>query len=433
MKLRVLAASLLLTACSGPPWYMGHPLDGKPSVPESRARLSFRQQRAEATRARAAGQPVLELRALLALDEAQRLEDDQRARLVELLERRAHVFHALARPIAESRDLERIARLVPARGAGLLGEREAAARAAGDAWLAVDARTEAGAAYELAGTLGAPDLDIRLRALWGHPPTTETPLAELRFAIASLPLRAVGPFASVYVARGGADRATLTRALAAAHQERLDGLAARIERALAPSDADGGVVAEEQASGTADGGSDEDAAPARLFVPSNLDAWMLAGECLTARLLPLAAQEPWIVEDNLPRAIHWIDLALDEDATAPDTLALAATIYGHAHRFGGTERMLMELEYATPDRAVGLARGAEIWARVGRPRESCVQWIRAARWRDDAEDPTWREAIACARKDPGAGDWKEIRGYVIARARPERRAAVAAALDAPSP
>ena len=110
-------------------------------------------------------------------------------------------------------------------------------------------------------------------------------------------------------------------------------------------------------------------------------------------------------------------------------LELAALVFGRAARLGGTERMLMELVYATPDRAEGLARCAAVWERLGRAREACAQWMRAAKWRDDAEDPTWRKAISCARRDPGAGDWREIRGYVLSRARPERRAALAATLD----
>src|SRR4029077_12103914 len=104
----------------------------------------------------------------------------------------------------------------------------------------------------------------------------------------------------------------------------------------------------------------------------------------------------------------------------------------YARRFGGTERELMELAYYSPDRPAALARGAAIWARLGRARESCALWIRAARWRDDPEDPTWRRAVVCARLDPGAGDWREIRDYVLTRAPPERRAAIAAELD-PSP
>jgi hypothetical protein len=92
--------------------------------------------------------------------------------------------------------------------------------------------------------------------------------------------------------------------------------------------------------------------------------------------------------------------------------------------------MLMELAYYTPDRAAGLARGAVVWDRLGRTREGCAQWIRAARWRDDPEDPTWRNAVTCARRDPGAGDWRAIRQYVLDRAPPGRREAIAATLDA---
>ena len=95
--------------------------------------------------------------------------------------------------------------------------------------------------------------------------------------------------------------------------------------------------------------------------------------------------------------------------------------------------MLMELTFHTPDRAAGLARGAAVWDQLGRPREACAQWIRAARWRDQPSDPLWLQAISCARKDPGAGSWQEIRAYVLARARPEQRDVLAAALDGRPP
>jgi hypothetical protein len=171
-------------------------------------------------------------------------------------------------------------------------------------------------------------------------------------------------------------------------------------------------------------------APARL--PADVDAWVLGGPALSTRLLPLAAAFPAILDD-VRRAVRWADLLLEEDPSSPDVLELVATIFGRARRFGGTERMLLELAYHTPDRAGGLARGAAVWERVGRPREACAQWIRAARWRDEPEDPLWVKAITCARHDPGAGDWQEIRAYVLGRARPERRDAVAAALDGTPP
>jgi hypothetical protein len=164
-------------------------------------------------------------------------------------------------------------------------------------------------------------------------------------------------------------------------------------------------------------------------LPANLDTWALAGATVAARLLPLRDARPELLDD-VPRAVEWVNLLLREDPS-PRVLALAAFVFGRAGRYGGTERMLMELTYATPDRALGLARGAEIWERLGRGREACAQWIRAARWRDDPEDATWHRAVACARRDPGAGDWRQIREYVLARARPERRAELAASLDAP--
>jgi hypothetical protein len=160
-----------------------------------------------------------------------------------------------------------------------------------------------------------------------------------------------------------------------------------------------------------------------------LDAWMLAGVTVEARLFPLIGAHPEVLDD-VARAVTWVDLVLGEDETSPRVLALAAVVFGRAARFGGTERMLMELAYATPDRADGLARGAEIWEQLGRRREACAQWVRAARWRDEPEDPSWRQAIACTRRDPGVGDWREIRSYVLHRARPERRAALSATLDA---
>ena len=159
---------------------------------------------------------------------------------------------------------------------------------------------------------------------------------------------------------------------------------------------------------------------------------MLAGASLSARLLPLVAAFPSIL-DPQPRALAWAELLLGEDPTSPDVLEVVALIWGRAGRLGGTERMLMELTYHSPDRAAGLARGAAVWDRLGRTREACAQWIRAARWRDDPQDPVWRKAYACARRDPGAGDAQAIRDFVVSRARPERREALAAEIEGRPP
>ncbi len=337
-----------VAGCSAPPWQIGRPLNGKKSIPPTTALPTPAEARAAAARARAAGQPVLELAALAALEREWRLDAVLRAeptiaengRLAELLAARAAALHDLGRAVPESRDLEAVARLDPARGRKLLPERAAAAVAAGDAWKRIGARDDARATFALAAFLGGVTPDA--------PP-------------------AAGAWP-----------------------------------------------------------------PAPSQLPADVDGWVLAGPALSARLLPLAAAFPAILDD-VPRALRWAELLLDEDATSPDALELVATIFGRAGRFGGTERMLMELAYHTPDRAAGLARGAAVWERVGRPREACAQWIRAARWRDQPEDALWVKAITCARHDPGAGDWQEIRAYVLGRARPERRDVVAAALDGTPP
>jgi len=330
---------LLLAGCSLPPWQIGRPLNGHPSIPPNEARLTLREARETATRERAFGHPALELGALSSLAEAERLTDAERWRLCDLLAARAEIFRASGRAAPWSRDLETLARLDPARGDKLLVERAGAAAAAGDAWKAIGARDEAQAAFDRAARLGGVD-----RA-WSPGPLPPPP-------------------------------------------------------------------------------------PAMTALPSDPEGWVLAEPALSARLLPLAAAFPAIIDD-LPRALRWAEILLDEDPSSPDVLELVALVFGRAGRLGGTERMLMELAFHSPDRATGLARGAVVWDRLGRPREACAQWIRAARWRDDATDPNWRKAVACARKDPGAGDWREIRSYALSRARPEDRAALTAALDSP--
>jgi len=353
-RLALVAALTGLSACMWPPWRIGRPLDGKPSIPPETALPTPARARAAAAQARAAGEPVLELNALEALDreywQDARLRavptPAERARLAELLEARAAAFRALGRAVPESRDLENMARLDPARGRADLQLRAAAAAAAGDFWKSIHAIDDARAAFALAASLGGIEP--------GTPPhaATEEPL------------------------------------------------------------------------------------PSPLPPPAQLGAWVLATPALSTRVLPLAVAAPWVLDD-LARALLWADLLLDEDSSSPDVLALVAEIFGRARRFGGTERMLAELTFHTPDRASGLARGAEIWERVGRPREACAQWIRAARWRDQPHDagwaaqglPLWVKAVSCARRDPGAGDWQEIRSYVLDRAPAEERDQIAAALD----
>ena len=333
--------------CSAPPWQIGAPLDGRPSIPATEARLTPAEARQTAARARTTGEPVLELGALAALERSWRLDAVLRAkltvteesRLADLLLRRAAMFHILGRPIPESRDLEAAARLDPARGGKLLAERAVAAAAAGVCWKQIGALSEAREAFKLAARLGGAPPDA--------PPHKPAPLIPTN-------------------------------------------------------------------------------------VPLDIERWVLGGPTLSGRLLPLVAARPAILDD-VPRALRWADILLEEDPTSPEALELVALIFGRAGRFGGTDRMLTELTYFTPDRAAGLARGAAVWEQLGRPREACAQWIRAARWRDEPDDPLWLKAISCARKDPGAGSWQEIRAYVLLRARPEQREALAAALDGRPP
>jgi tetratricopeptide (TPR) repeat protein len=341
---RAFAWLALAVGCGAPPWQLGKPLDGRPSIPPDQAVVSPAQAAADAQKERAAGRRVLEISALEKLDTADALSAAARQRLAELLVARATEFHALGRAIPESADLETVARLDPTRGAKLGPARAVAAAAAGDAWKAIGARDEAQAAYMRAAALGG------------------------------VPAGDVG-----IVPRRGAVPAVI-------------------------------------------GGQP----------PADIDGYVFGGASLSARLLPLVAAFPSVL-DHQTRALFWAELLLAEDPTSPAVLELVAVIWGRAGRWGGTERMLMELVYHSPDRAAGIARGAAVWERIGRPREACAQWIRAARWRDDPEDPVWRKAYACARRDPGAGDAKAIRDYVLSRARPERRDLLAAALEGRPP
>ncbi|HXI59279.1 MAG TPA: hypothetical protein VNO55_24600, partial [Polyangia bacterium] len=161
---------------------------------------------------------------------------------------------------------------------------------------------------------------------------------------------------------------------------------------------------------------------------ADLDRWVLGGPSLSRRLLPLLAASPELLTPS-ERTRHWSALLLAEDPTSPDVEEVAALIDGLGARWGGVERKLTDMIFFTPDRFDGFLRAAAVWQRVGRPREACVDRVRAARWRDDPEDPTWRDAIACTRGDPGAGDWRAIRQYVLDRAPEDRRQALAALLD----
>jgi hypothetical protein len=452
----VLAGVVLATAagpvgCAGPPFYMGQPLDGTPSIPATTKAPSVPARRTAAAAARAAGQVVLELRALLALDDADRLQPPERARLVELLDRRAGELAEMERAVPAAGDLRRLARLDPARGVALRARAAVAERGAGDLWLAVGDRARAREAYERAHVLGAEAMEARLLAASGRTPPPELPDAALAAAVAELPARALPPFAAAYVARGGREPALLARALGAARDARDTALAARIAAELPVDEAPGaaptpvstpGLVLASAAAPDAVAAASRPstpspapapavappAGPATAPPPVDLDAWVLGSPSLSYRLLPLLRRRPDLLAAG-PRSRRWADLLLDEDPTSPDVLEAAALIDGLAGRLGGAERKLGDLVYFSPDRYAGMIRAARVWERAGEARAGCALWIRAARWRDDPEDPAWRRAVACTRRDPAAGDWRAIRQYVLDRAPAARRAALAAALD----
>ena len=93
----------------------------------------------------------------------------------------------------------------------------------------------------------------------------------------------------------------------------------------------------------------------------------------------------------------------------------------------------MELAYHSPDRAAGIARGAAVWERLGAAARGlrAVDPRRALARRPGGSGVA--QGVACARRDPGAGDAKAIRDYVISRARPERRDVLAAELEGRPP
>ncbi len=259
--------AIALGACAGggaarPPGRSARRSTASPSIPPTAARPTPAEARETAARARAAGQPVIELGALAALERSCRLDAVLRAK-----------------PTAP--EYERLADLLLARAAAFhdLGPRRSPRAAISRRWRASIRRAAAGSLPRARGRGGR-----RGRRLEGH----RRPRRRARR------VRAGGP-ALAACRPGAADTAT----------------AGACRRS-----------------------------PTHL--PADLERWVLGGPALSARLVPLAAAFPAILDD-VPRALRWADLLLDEDPSSPDVLELVAPIFGRAGRFGGTERMLMEL------------------------------------------------------------------------------------------
>jgi hypothetical protein len=468
-----------LGGCGIAPWSMGQPLNGRPSIPSTtQAPPSVAKLRVRARDERAVGHTVLELRALHAISDADRLTPDERARLASLLEQRATELMSMRRAVPACADLRLLEQLVPARARALASVHARAERDAGDDWLAVGDGKRAHAAYQIAAYLGADTIDIRLAAADGQALPSDLAPGVAERAILELPLRAVPAFATVYLNHrdGPLNRAALERARRAARQEKRSALVIRLDQALAQLDGPGAAgtpatpsasngelppsldtssnTSSNASSNTSSDVAWEQAAEALLDAPAAprasvsasasmsasmsaplaadpaaLERWVLGSASASFRLLPMLQRTPLLLAPD-PRGRAWGELLLQEDPTSPDVLEIAAVIDGLADRIGGAERKLTDLVYFTPDRYQGMVRAAQIWRRVGQARLSCVAWVRAARWQDDVDDPAWRHAIDCTRGDPGAGDWRAIRQYILDRAPAGRRDAIAAALDA---
>src|SRR5437763_13022810 len=109
----IVVVALAAPGCAFPPWSMGAPLDGRPSIPATTAAPSIPSLRAMAVAERAAGHTALELKALDAIARAERLNPDERERVIVLLEQRARALMALGRPVPACKDLRELEELAP--------------------------------------------------------------------------------------------------------------------------------------------------------------------------------------------------------------------------------------------------------------------------------------------------------------------------------
>src|SRR3954469_21847547 len=198
----LIVVALAAPSCAFPPWSMGAPLDGRPSIPATTAAPSIPSLRALAVAERAAGHTALELKALDAIARAERLNPDERDRVIVLLEQRARELLALGRAVPACEDLRELEALAPARARAMAPQHATAERDAGDAWLAVGDAGHAREAYEIAASLGAAETDFRLAAAVQPPARIEPGAAER--AVLELPLRAVPPYAEIYLDGGAA-------------------------------------------------------------------------------------------------------------------------------------------------------------------------------------------------------------------------------------
>ena len=241
-----------------------------------------------------------------------------------LLEQRARELLALGRAVPACDDLRELEELAPARARALArctrppsatpatrGSRSATSRRAREA-------------YEIAASLGAAETDFRLAAAAQPPARVEPGVAER--AVLELPLRAVPPFAEIYLDGGAAAgvietdptvrRAALERAWRAARQEKMRPLAdactrcspPRVGSAAAGSDT-GAPGATPSAQRLADALLDAPAAPAtrgRPGIRRRSTNWVVGSASISTRLLPLLeARAPLTPGRPAPRRRCW--------------------------------------------------------------------------------------------------------------------------------
>lgn len=401
---RVLPA-LLAVQCGGAPWFLGAPLDGRPSIPATSRAETVADHRRNWGAARARGEKVLELVELSALEDRGALHDAERSRFVELLRERARDWVALGRTVPLAADLRHIVALEPAR-ARLLGPAlRTAQRAAGDFWLALGENARAEEEYRRAERLGADHMVYRFRAAWGASPA-DLDRDTLGRALLELPPRVLAPFASAYLADGGDEPRVLRRAWTAARvygptdlRSRLAALPAVAE----PPDATGTDPARRETSG----------APATPVQPAGDDR-LLRGPTLARTLLPLLEAFPDLAAPSV-RSRLWAALLVTEDPTSADALEASALLDARAGRDDAAGRKLVDLVFYSADRAAGHARAARVWERAGNDRRACRAWERAALL-GPVDDPRWCQLVACLRRDPGAADADEAERYLARRA-----------------
>ena len=444
-----------LAGCGGTPWFLGAPLDGHPSIPPRSRVLTVAEHHQNAALAFAAGNRVVEIAELEALEERDSLRDAERGRLVNLLLARAADWVALQRPIPLEADLRNVIALAPGRRLALVRPLRRAERGAGDAWLAMGQNARAEEAYRRAERDGMGGMTYRLRAVWGAV-VGDLELTTLEEALTELPERVLAPFSDAYLAAGGSQPTVLARARQAARVfgppallDRLDAVAPVPSTAAADAGAGApaGVPPRTGSSASAGGapaltpGAPPPGSPAPALAPppaptpspspvpsapiaggppgppaSAADLWraLYGGPTLARRLIPAARLHPELLEPS-PASRDLVVHLLDEDPTSPDSLELAAVIEARAGRVDSAASKLEDLVFYSGDKVEGASRAAGVWQRVGQSRRACAAWEQAA-LAGAIDDPHWCRFLACAATTPGATSLPEARRFVSARA-----------------